>query len=574
MCVALGLWWLGAMRAGTRSVPITLPAPPDTSRLPEELTRRIATTHATLTRADAPLASLGELARLYYANGFHAEAAPLVDHLITAAPDDPRWPYYAADLAQQEGNIPAALAHLETTLRRAPDDPAAHLKRAELLLKIDRPDEAAPHYLARLRSIPADPYAALGLARVALARGDSTEARTRLERLTTDHPDFPAAWNLLATLVDEAGDTARADALRRRGQDAGRFREAPDRWFDELHPWCFDPYRLEVLGAIRMQSGDPAAALPLLERALRLAPNDVSIHDSLADVYTQLDRFDDARRTLETGIAAAPAEPRLPIRLAELLLRLGRRDDALRIVADTLARIPDSPELHNQHGVVLDALGRSDEAVRAYREALRLQPGQPEAMLNLGKSLLATDEAAGFALVSRALELRPNRIDALVLLADRETTAGRLDAALPYVDALVRLAPHDPGVRTVVASWHLRRGSEAARAGRVDEALTAFRTGLSFDPELPELHGNLGVVLVQADRYAEALPAFERLVVLAPDNATGHLYLGGVLVRLDRTPEARRVFERGLATARKAGDATLERRLRDVLARLPADSPR
>jgi hypothetical protein len=34
------------------------------------------------------------------------------------------------------------------------------------------------------------------------------------------------------------------------------------------------------------------------------------------------------------------------------------------------------------------------------------------------------------------------------------------------------------------------------------------------------------------------------------------------------------VFERGLATARKTGDAALERQLRDVLARLPTDSPR
>jgi tetratricopeptide (TPR) repeat protein len=80
---------------------------------------------------------------------------------------------------------------------------------------------------------------------------------------------------------------------------------------------------------------------------------------------------------------------------------------------------------------------RIDEMLAAFDE---LSPGNPDALLQVGQAMAGArqyDEAA--ALLNRALEMAPHRIEGLVELGLSELQAGRLDEAARALDAAAKL---------------------------------------------------------------------------------------------------------------------------------------
>lgn len=73
--------------------------------------------------------------------------------------------------------------------------------------------------------------------------------------------------------------------------------------------------------------GQAAEALPLAERAMRLANTELSSYDTLAMVYTKLERYDEAATTLQsaTGLAVTPAE-KVTVMLAKVRLHLAKHE--------------------------------------------------------------------------------------------------------------------------------------------------------------------------------------------------------------------------------------------------------
>lgn len=57
-----------------------------------------------------------------------------------------------------------------------------------------------------------------------------------------------------------------------------------------------DPQAHYDLGKLNLESGDVAAAIPELEAAVQLAPNDAAFHRELALAYLLASRKEDARK--------------------------------------------------------------------------------------------------------------------------------------------------------------------------------------------------------------------------------------------------------------------------------------
>lgn len=87
------------------------------------------------------------------------------------------------------------------------------------------------------------------------------------------------------------------------------------------------------------------------------------------------------------------------------------------------------------------AAGRPDEAIAAYRRALELQPGSPTAQFNLGTALAALEQVEA-------------AVEALSLAVEGFSDAERKGLA------------------------HYNLGNVLARAGRLDDALAAYRASL------------------------------------------------------------------------------------------------
>src|SRR6516165_7238363 len=105
---------------------------------------------------------------------------------------------------------------------------------------------------------------------------------------------------------------------------------------------------LHLLGLVRMQQGNAAAALDLMAQALRVRPGAAEVLANLNGVLMALGRHQEALANLDQMIAARPA---------------------------------DFNALFNR-GVALAALGRNEESVASYDRALEVKPDLLVALYN------------------------------------------------------------------------------------------------------------------------------------------------------------------------------------------------
>jgi Flp pilus assembly protein TadD len=141
---------------------------------------------------------------------------------------------------------------------------------------------------------------------------------------------------------------------------------------------------LALMALAMHECGEPPSRWrPYGDRAAALAPQDVTILSSLADVARRAEDLSGARwyanRALKAGPASVPAlNVHALIQLAE-----GHPGDALRTSARALSLRPDDPDLLVAHGMAQAELGRAALAQADYVAALRIDPQHVFARNNL-----------------------------------------------------------------------------------------------------------------------------------------------------------------------------------------------
>ncbi len=159
--------------------------------------------------------------------------------------------------------------------------------------------------------------------------------------------------------------------------------------------------------------------------ALKLSPQYAPASINLADLYRQTGRDGDGESTLRTAISASPGDAGLHHALGLTLTRLKKPDDALAELARAAELEPDRARYAYVYGVGLHSAGRKDEAMSVLRESL-------------GK--------------------HPDDRDTLLALVTFNRDAGDIGAALEYAERLVRIAPNDRNVASLVED--LRRSEK------------------------------------------------------------------------------------------------------------------
>ena len=136
-------------------------------------------------------------------------------------------------------------------------------------------------------------------------------------------------------------------------------------------------------------------AMPALERARDLAPDNAEVWYVLGTVYKEAGQSENALQAfgvaarLEPGLAAAHADRCL------LLSELGRYREATAACQSALEADPSHAPAWIGLGVASYQLGAFEDAAAAFREALRAQPGSGRARYGLGLSLLFVGDREG-----------------------------------------------------------------------------------------------------------------------------------------------------------------------------------
>lgn len=180
---------------------------------------------------------------------------------------------------------------------------------------------------------------------------------------------------------------------------------------------------------------------------------------------------------------------------------------------------------------------------------------------------------AGIAQLTAAIARHaPQRVEFYLDLAEALENDGQLPQALPWYRQAVhrdpssalgwqklgtllrRLKQYAESVSALqraislsarALTWH-ELGMSYRSMGRTADALAAFGKAIERDPELPEVHNNLGILRLSSGDPARAEAAFREAIRIKPDYADAHGNLAHLFAANGKPAEAQAAFERAL----------------------------
>jgi tetratricopeptide (TPR) repeat protein len=187
----------------------------------------------------------------------------------------------------------------------------------------------------------------------------------------------------------------------------------------------------ELAQIYREKLGQPAAALPYLERASALEPGNTQIADALADLYFAAGRGSDA-------------EP--------IYRRLGEAAKAAR-------RAKDVARYQQRLGALREAAGDTAEALKCYEDAYRVDPSAGAVLAGLGRLSLAAGDLDKAQRIYRSMLLQNidasvgvSKADVYLQLGLIHQKKGEAPKAKSMFEKGLDLEAQHPGLRAALAS--------------------------------------------------------------------------------------------------------------------------
>jgi tetratricopeptide (TPR) repeat protein len=232
------------------------------------------------------------------------------------------------------------------------------------------------------------------------------------------------------------------------------------------------------------------------------------------DFYARISDDASALREYQQGQSLDPKRrAEYDKRMVEILIRGGKKEEAYNKILEMLKANPkDADARAMQANFMLDR-GEVSTAVNEFQDVVTQKPDNFVARYNLGRAYAATgDYQKAIQQYRESAHERPDFLRPRVALAETEIQTGDFDAALRDAQETVKMAPNDPAANLVEAVAMLRLG-QTADAKRILDALAARYPGF------PEVHLELGSLLLSQKDYAAALQQFQKAWDLNPADA-------------------------------------------------------
>jgi tetratricopeptide (TPR) repeat protein len=298
--------------------------------------------------------------------------------------------------------------------------------------------------------------------------------------------------------------------------------------------------------AARSIHGDQRVAI--LERALKILPEETRIRDSLIDEYKSLKRWQQAALVLEE-LAKQDPDQKVLYDLLEVYEAMPKMDKIISVLRRLVDRNPDDLELRLQLASVLEDAKRPKKAIKAYEGLLKRM--RKEDRLPVYKTLgyLYTEIGQIRKAISsylNAVELDKKDVNLYYNLSTLYERIGQKNKADFYLKGAVNLKSEDTENRIRLAERLIKKGERGEAEKYLKEALKKspdsvealllmiqitenkgdkenlkkyYRSLLSLDPKNETIIYNLGVLEYETGDLAKSLPYFEKLAKINPKDA-------------------------------------------------------
>ncbi len=284
--------------------------------------------------------------------------------------------------------------------------------------------------------------------------------------------------------------------------------------------------------------GDVAAAIIEYKTVLQGEPDNEEVRRTLGRLYIEAGDGVAAEKELRRALTLRPDEVVTRLMLIRALVMQGKFDPAMEAYR-ALPEIPDGlrPESARIRGLIRLGQNRLDEARKAFEEALSLDGGDVEALVGLARvHAIEGDDAKARSILDEALARSPDDVEAWMLRAGIELRAGDHEAAIEAYRRAWNQGRDVNRIRSVKARLGLVQAFMAA--GRLDEALPHVEALLKQLPNHPLPHFLRGQIAYQKEDLVLARDQLLQVVRVQPRHAPSHLLLGAIAYRQGELAQA------------------------------------
>ncbi len=297
-----------------------------------------------------------------------------------------------------------------------------------------------PGKTPKARTKSSNPADQVAQALTARAEGKPDEAERLCRQVLAKHPNHADSWHLLGVVLRERGAQEEALPALERAH--------------AINPQ--EPTILVNRGRVLqdLQQLEPASAA--FRAALKLDQNCLDARISLGEVLDAQERWDEALAVLQPALSLAPDDPHwtaeVQYSIAQVFHHQSRLTEAEQLLRETMHLVPTYPGVHNSLGNVLRDQDRLEEALACYEAGRALRPDLPQIHSNLGNAFRELGQlSAAEAAYREALRLRPNYADAWSNLGNLLVDCAKPQEAIEAYRRAIELSPDDAVVRWNIA---------------------------------------------------------------------------------------------------------------------------
>lgn len=204
-----------------------------------------------------------------------------------------------------------------------------------------------------------------------------------------------------------------------------------------------DAEALEMQGVSLFRLGHTKEALPLLERARKEVQGaNVDPDYVLALCYTDVQRYDDARRAFARQYGFEPDSAEAHLLAGRMFLRRELREQAGAEATKALTITPALPLAHELLGEVALAGGDTAGAIKEFEAERKLNPLNPDLYDRLGDAYVRNGQyPEAQEALNRAVLLEPEATGPYILLGETFLKLKQPIQALHYLARAVRMDP-------------------------------------------------------------------------------------------------------------------------------------
>ncbi len=147
-----------------------------------------------------------------------------------------------------------------------------------------------------------------------------------------------------------------------------------------------DTLALYNAGFTAWMSQDYKRAEPFFQKCIEVGYlEDGEVYAKLADIYSNLDKGEEAKTTLEKGFAAFPQNQSIIIGLINYYIESGDQPDELFKLLDVAKQNePNNASLYYVEGDIHNKLGHKEEAIAAYLKSNEINPEYEYGLIGIG----------------------------------------------------------------------------------------------------------------------------------------------------------------------------------------------